>query len=215
MERIINYSELPKANGESVYLRMESDPNLYLCLMSKGYRIVHNAKDADDKTIFVTGCRQYMQSFSDGEYKNVFDTKVEGLLSTHDIVKPKTFRFSYQDLIDFKYKIPFVLKNENQNGGREKFLIATEEDYYNLIYACNDLIKRKLLFVSPYEKNDIRNQLDYGRYLNANFFVQEYISTPSEYCTSLRVVTSIVNSPLPSLQLIPAIFCLVTFIASS
>ena len=34
-----------------------------------------------------------------------------------------------QYLIEHKYKLPFVFKNENANGGKEKFLISTEEDY--------------------------------------------------------------------------------------
>ena len=52
MQRIISYSELPVSEGESVYLKMEeTDPKLYLALMSKGFRIVNNVKAADDSIV--------------------------------------------------------------------------------------------------------------------------------------------------------------------
>ena len=35
MERIISYDDLPLSLGQSVYLRMESDPRLYVSLLSK------------------------------------------------------------------------------------------------------------------------------------------------------------------------------------
>ena len=53
------------------------------------------------------------------------------------IEKPRTRKFSYQDLINGEYKLPFVFKNEKAHGGCEKFLIATEHDYEQLIKACN------------------------------------------------------------------------------
>ena len=42
MERIISYDELPKSTGQSIYLRMETDPKLYLTLLRNGYKIVNN-----------------------------------------------------------------------------------------------------------------------------------------------------------------------------
>ena len=41
MEKIISYDELPYAKGQSVYLRMETDPKLYVSLISKGYRVIN------------------------------------------------------------------------------------------------------------------------------------------------------------------------------
>ena len=49
MKRIITYDELPNARGESIYLRMETDPALYTSLLSKGYRIINHIKDADEQ----------------------------------------------------------------------------------------------------------------------------------------------------------------------
>ena len=42
MEKIITYDELPKSNGQSIYLRMETDPRLYVTLLSKGYKVINN-----------------------------------------------------------------------------------------------------------------------------------------------------------------------------
>ena len=189
MERIISYDELPTSRGQSIYLRMETDPKLYISLLSKGYKIVNNIVNANQSTIYITGQRQVKESFTFEDYKDKVDTKIRDLLKQKDITKPKTIKFSYDDLIKYNYQVPFVLKNENQNGGREKFLIATEEDYKNLIKACTILIERKILN-TPYSEDDIRNQIDYNKYLNLNFSIQEYIKTPSKYNTTVRVLTS-------------------------
>ena len=192
MERIIDYNELPRSKGQSIYFRMETDPKLYISLMSKGYKIINHISDSNESTIYLTGRRQDRNCNSFDEYKNIVDNNIQNTLKENGIVKPNTYKFSLKDLINYKYKIPFVLKNENQNGGREKFLINTEEDYENLILACTFLINRK----SKNNSNDIREQIDYNKYLNLNFTVQEYIPTPSKYNTTVRILTSSSNDLL-------------------
>ena len=190
MERIISYQELPFAKGESIYLRMETDPKLYLSLLSKGYHIVNHISDAEENTIYVTGKRQDNESTSADEYVQKVNLKYEGILSDRGFAKPKTVPFSYHALVNHQYSIPFVFKNERLNGGKEKFLIATKEDYDNLVRACEFLIERKYLLLSPYQYDDVRNRIDYQRYLDLNFSVQEYVETPTEFCTSMRVLSS-------------------------
>ena len=196
MERIIDYDELPASRGQSIYLRMETDPKLYISLLSKGYRLINNITSADNSTIYVTGRRQDFICESFQEYKAKVDSEIQSLLMKNGIIKPKTSRFCYEDLLRHKYKLPFVLKNENQNGGREKFLIATEEDYKNLINACNFLLDRKLLYLIGIDMTDIRCQIDYASYLTENFTIQEYIQTPSEFNTTIRILTSASNDLL-------------------
>ena len=199
MERIIeSYDELPSSRGQSIYIRMETDPRLYLSLLQKGYRIVNRISEADGKTIYVTGRRQDRTATSTKEYKKQVDSLIQTSLKSRHITKPKTAPFSYQDLVDYKYQIPFVFKNENQNGGREKFLIATEEDYENLIATCNLLIQNNLFF-SPYAADDDRNNINYRKYLEDNFTIQEYVHTPSEYNTTIRLITSASNDLLCAL----------------
>lgn len=192
MERIISYDELPRSSGQSIYLRMETDPKLYVTLLSKGYRIINNITQANESTIYVTGRRQDTKCSSNDEYRNTVDTNIQTTLKEKGIVKPNTTSFSYSDLINYKYQIPFVLKNENQNGGREKFLINTEEDYESLISACIFLITRKI----PNNSSDLRKCINYDKYLNLNFTVQEYIPTPTNYNTTVRVLTSSSNDLL-------------------
>ncbi len=192
MERIISYDELPRSDGQSIYLRMETDPKLYITLLSKGYKIINNINDSNKSTIFVTGRRQDTKCNSSEEYRRIVDSNIQKFLQNNGIVKPNTVNFSYSDLINHKYQLPFVLKNEKQNGGREKFLINTEEDYENLICACTSLINRKI----SNDSTDIREYIDYNKYLNLNFTVQEYIPTPTDYNTTVRILTSSSNDLL-------------------
>ena len=190
MERIITYDEIPNVRMQKIYLRMSAYPRLYLSLLSKGYRIVNHPDDCDEETIYITGKREITDLKKMDAYLPDFDKKLRDFLKEKGIEKPLTRRFSYQDLIDGKYKLPFVLKNETINGGNEKFLIATEEDYENLVKACNYLISGLFHINSPYPREDLRNRLDYREYLDTYFSVQEYVQTPTKYNTSIRVITS-------------------------
>lgn len=189
MERIISYDELPFSYGDSVYFRMETDPKLYLTLISKGYKVVKDIRDADESTIFITGRRQdyFCQNYE--EYRRLINGSIQKSFGNNGITKPKTVKFSYNDLINYKYQLPFVLKNENQNGGREKFLISTEDDYNNLIKACRYLLDRHQMELA-HDSEDLKYQIDYDKYLDLNFNVQEYIPTPSKYNTTVRVLTT-------------------------
>lgn len=196
MEKIISYEEIPFSNGENIYLRNETDPKLYVSLLLKGYKVIKNISDADEKTIYVTGRRQDYLCKTYEEYRNKVINSIDNSFMNNDIIRPNTLSFSYDDLFNYKYKIPFVLKNENQNGGREKFLINNEEDYENLIKACKVLLNKKIIDFNFLKLNDIRFKVDYNRYLTENFTVQEYINTPSEFNTTVRILTTSFNDLL-------------------
>ena len=196
MESIISYNDLPRSQGESIYLRMETDPKLYLSLLSKGYRMVNNIVNAQADTIYVTGRRQDFECKTSEEYKDLVDSNIQSGLAESNIVKPMEAKFSIEDLLNYKYQIPFVLKNENQNGGREKFLINTEEDYENLICACKFLLNKDDELLFDVDDADIKCKINYYQYLTRNFVVQEYIETPSEYNTTVRLLTSPSNDLL-------------------
>ncbi len=190
MERIITYDEIPVSKGQSIYFRMETDPKLYISLVSKGYQIVKNIIYADESTTYVTGRRQDYKRTTPEGYKEYIDSKIQDYFKARKIVKPTSVKFSVQDLIEHKYKLPFVLKNENQNGGREKFLIQTEDDYESLICACEFLLEKNLTVLLQLPEDDPRVRINYNRYLNLNFSVQDYIPTPSMYNTTIRLLTS-------------------------
>ena len=196
MERIIDYEEIPSSKGESIYIRLETDPKLYLTLLNKGYRLVSNIMGADSKTIYVTGKRQAYGFNNTLEYKKEVAKDIEKVLSGHNITKPKTYNFNYNSLINYKYRLPFVLKNENRNGGKEKFLIRTEKDYENVIKACTFLINRNVMEILSQNNTDSRYNIDYEDYLKANFTIQEYIETPSIYNTTVRLLTTPSNDLL-------------------
>lgn len=190
MERIITYDELPYAFGQSIYLRNETDQRLYVSLIAKGYRIVDHVLDTDESTIYLTGARQAFGYKTSEEYIRALDTSIQSSLAKNGITKPKTIKFNVKDLKEHKYKVPFVLKNETFNGGKEKFLIQTEEDYENLINTCEFLLNRNLFFLTPYNPDDLERLINYDNYLNTNFSVQEYIPTPSKYNTTVRLLTT-------------------------
>ena len=196
MEKIISYEEIPFSNGENIYLRNETDPKLYVSLLLKGYKVIKNISDADEKTIYVTGRRQDYLCKTYEEYRNKVINSIDNSFMNNDIIRPNTLSFSYEDLFNYKYKTPFVLKNENQNGGREKFLINNEEDYENLIKACKVLLNKKIIDFNFLKLNDIRFKVDYNRYLTENFTIQEYINTPSEFNTTVRILTTSFNDLL-------------------
>jgi len=190
MERIVNYNEIPFSRGKSIYFRMETDPKLYFTLMYKGYHIVNNIQDADQSTIYLTGRRQDYLTSNTEEYKLKVTEDMLLSLKKKGITKPKTECFSFDKLFAHQYELPFVLKNENQNGGREKFLIQTEVDYENLVKSCLYLLDREVMFLGYLKSGDSRYQVDYSKYLESNFSVQEYIHTPSEYNTTVRIITT-------------------------
>ncbi len=196
MEKIISYGELPFTDGQSVYMRMETDPKLYINLISKGYKVVNNIYDADASTIFITGRRQLLGCKNAEEYKEIVDKTIQSFLLKKGIAKPSTMKFSLDDLLNYRYQLPFVLKNEHRNGGKEKFLIANEQDYENLINACNCLLDKNLMYLTSLGSNNAACQVNYGEYLEDNFFVQEYIPTPSDYNTTVRLLTSSSNDLL-------------------
>ena len=195
MEKIISYNELPFSFGDSVYYRRETDPKLYLALLAKGYKVISDIRDSDSNTIYITGRRQDNNCKNNSEYKELINSSIQETFKREGITKPKTSKFSFYDLISYKYSLPFVLKNDNQNGGKEKFLIKTEDDYNNLIEACLFLIDRKKLLLSD-QIDDLKYQIDYNKYLDVNFSIQEYINTPTEFNTTVRILTSPENDLL-------------------
>ncbi len=182
MEKIISYSDLPDGDGQKIHLRMETDPTLYLELFKKGYRIINTINEADESTIYVTGKRQVRGCFNTEEYLAKFDEKFLSALKERNVTIPITRKFSYKDLINGDYKLPFVFKNEKAHGGTEKFLISTAQDYKQLIRAINDMILFKR------RESKLFTEEDYS--------IQEFIETPTKYCTSVRLLTSSSNDLL-------------------
>ena len=111
MQRIINYSEIPESEGETIYIKMdEVDPKLYLTLMAKRYRLVSDIRKADESTIYLNGQRQISGVSGRKAYIEKVNDEMQYLFHNKDINKPRTVRFSFIDLLNFEYKIPFVLK---------------------------------------------------------------------------------------------------------
>lgn len=196
MERIVSYDEIPKSDGRhSIYIKVSTDYNLLKALFLKGYRLIKHICYADDDTIYVTERQQDYLVSSTEEYKELVDGVVKRFLRDEDITLPKTYPFDYEKLIFHRYKLPFVFKNTALNCGREKFLIRTEEDYDNLIATVNILSNPGFFLLIGENNDDKRYRVDYNKHFS-NFVIQEYVDTPTEYNTSVRLLTSSSNDLL-------------------
>ena len=196
MERIVGYSEIPKSDGRhSIYIKFNSDAEFLRTLFDKGYRLINHINDADEDTIYVSERQQDYMVSSTEEYHALVDEVVKRFLKDEDITTPKTYNFDFDALLHHKYKLPFVFKNVLINRGKEKFLIQTEEDYEKLINACSILMNPGFLFMVGKGNNDDRYHINYRRYLS-NFVIQEYVDTPTDYNTSVRLLTSSSNDLL-------------------
>lgn len=191
MERIITYDEIPFSFGKKIYYKKtEEDPKLVSILTKKCYRLIDDIRFTDKNTIYLTGRREDYICESTKAYRYMVDCNIQRTLGERNITKPGTYAFNMDDLREHKYKLPFVFKNENQNGGREKFLIRTEEDYEKLIKACSELVSGMY-----YNPSRLITSVNYNDYFST-FVIQDYIDTPSKYNTSVRLLTTPSNNLL-------------------
>ena len=49
-----------------------------------------------------------------------------------------------------------------------------------------------------FDEDDLKSKINYNDYLNLNFTVQDYIQTPTDYNTTVRILTSSSNDLLYS-----------------
>ena len=105
-------------------------------------------------------------------------------------------------------ELPLVLKNEESQGGTEKFIIRTKgqlekvKKFYNEINSYDR--QQRINMIREYyddptvevDENGRSNRglsvvfIDYKKEFNKNLIFQKYINTPTSYNTSLRVLFS-------------------------
>lgn len=160
----MNFREISKGNGQKVYLALVNPliQSKYYSkvrdyLQQNGYTVIEDNKDIDNDTFFLV-LQKGIYPQSEIYYK--IEKLILAILKGYDIEKPETYPFT-TELSNMHY--PFVVKNELEHGGKDKYLIKNEEQFRN--FVTQD---------SNYQK----------------YVVQRYINTPTKYNTSLRVITS-------------------------
>ena len=126
-------------------------------MKENGYNVIEDNQEIDENTFFLV-LEKGIYPQSEIYYKT--EELILPILNKYNIDKPETFAFT-QDISNFQYS--FVVKNELEHGGKDKYLIKNEDNF-------NDFI------------NSNNNYQDY--------VIQRYINTPTRYNTSLRVITS-------------------------
>lgn len=105
--------------------------------------------------------------------------------------------------------LPFILKNQKEDGGIDKILIESPKQleifkiFYEEIndYSFQEAIKRtkktwglgdNVVFEEDGSSNSpvSISRINYKKRLKTDFVMQEFIQTPTKYNTSLRVITS-------------------------
>jgi len=234
--------ELPQGNGQEVYIdpdwikgedeqsflfRVPDDMettvkslrrNVVDSLYNLGYRITSDSTTVSDDAIFFTPCCDKHINNTEKEYKAKKDTKIRDCLSDEKVKEPLTILFPEDSFPLTLLPLPFVLKNKQENGGIEKFIIRTPEQldifkrFYDEIKAYDRQIRveaarKQFSFLgdtSNLEFDEKGNSIagtghmrglsilnpNFKKKLHEDFVIQKFIKTPTKYNTSLRVVTS-------------------------
>ncbi len=143
------------------------------------------------------------------EYVTKKNSKIFFCLSSEGITEPYSITFPIDSFPNNLPPLPLVLKNEESQGGMEKFIIrtpkqlATLKRFYNEIDAyarqkAIDEVKREYSFISDleFDENGHSNSpisiyfIDYKKEFHQSMRIQKFVKTPTKYNTSLRVLTS-------------------------
>ena len=139
-------------------------------LESEGFVNTYDRNDLRDKLFFIMDSDVCEYEPGTKEYKNEFNKRMFEAGGTN-LNYPYSLYFL--DYLNNPF-YPAVLKNESVNGGIDKFFIENEEQL--------NILKK---FYSDFKNND-----DIKFLLEDNCIFQQFIETPTEYKTYLRVLMS-------------------------
>lgn len=174
-----------------------------------GYKVVTDSKTVDNNAFFFTPCLDKHINDTKEDYNAKKKNKIYLYLLNEGITEPLTVSFPINSFPDSLPALPLVLKNEESQGGMEKFLINKPEQleilkrfYYEINpYARKktiEKVKQKFSYYKDleFDENGRSNKgicidfVDYKKEFHENMIIQKYIKTPTQYNTSLRVLTS-------------------------
>lgn len=206
----MEFYDIPQGNGQKIYV----DPRWVTkevadYLSEKCYDIITDSALATDDIFFFTPCLDEHINNVKEDYVGKKMKKLRECFIGEDVNEPLTLTFPEDSFIEELPALPFVLKNINENGGQEKFIIRTPEqveilkrfyqegDDYDFECRVKQCQKEwaclgKLTFdkTGHSDKGICFIPAKYSEEFHKNMVIQEYISTPTKYNTSMRVLTS-------------------------
>ncbi len=201
----ITFPDIPREQSNLVY---EAYKEMFKKLFEKGYKIITDSRLVNDDTFFFTPCLDKHINKSKFEYKSKKDLKIKNSLNEYGISEPLSINFAINEFPSNLPELPLILKNEESQGGDEKFLIRTKEQLDKVrrfYYEINSYDKQQRInkIRQQYGDNNIEfdengkssrglcvNFIDYKEEFNKNMRFQKFINTPTSYNTSLRVLFS-------------------------
>ena len=230
----MEFRDIPYGNGQTVYIdedwingedekdfllsmpeSMETSAQqvrreMIAYLTNSGYKVITDSSIADDDTFFFSPCWDKHINSNRSEYEIKTNKKIIESLAKGSIKMPFTIEFPDSTFPDQLPSLPFVLKNEHENGGKEKYLIESKEQldilkkFYEEINAYDrkqreERVKKQYAWYNPnlefdeegHSKDGFSLLLpNYKEILHNDFVIQKFINTPTKYNTSLRVITS-------------------------
>ncbi len=178
-------------------------------LIDLGYNVITDSSEVSEDAFFFTPCLDKHINKDAKEYSSKKNKKISESLKMTNVSFPFTLGFPDEEFPRDVPKLPFVLKNVKEEGGIDKVLIRTEEQleifkkFYDEIYdySFKEAIKQtkrkwglgdNIVFDEDGNSNCpiSISRINYKKRLHEDFVMQEYIETPTEYNTTLRVVVS-------------------------
>lgn len=208
----MEFYNIPNGNGQKIYVDPKWVPEkLISYLNEKCYDVITDSSLASDDIFFFTPCLDEHINSKKEEYVAKKMRKIRTCFIGERVSEPQTITFPKDHFPERILPLPFVLKNLEENGGYEKFILRTPEQletlkrFYDEIndydFECRSknanrewkCLGKKIIF----DKNTGRSNtaiclmvFDYKEIFNERMVIQEYIETPTKYNTSMRVLTS-------------------------
>lgn len=202
----INFPNIPINQSNPVY---EAYKELFEILFEKGYKVITDSNTVSNNAFFFSACLDKQINKTKEEYNNKKRNKINFYLNNHKITEPFSISFPIDSFPKKLPNLPFILKNESSQGGEEKFILRTPEQLETLIKFYNEInsyAKEKTIEEVKhawscfpdleFNENGRSNRgicidfVDYKKEFHQNMRIQKFIKTPTEYNTSLRVLTS-------------------------
>lgn len=208
----MEFYNIPNGNGQKIYIDTRWMPEELLSyLNTKCYDIITDSSLATDDIFFLTPCLDEHINSKKEEYVAKKMRKLRTCFIGEQVSEPRTITFPKDNFPHQLLPIPFVLKNLEENGGYEKFILRTPEQlktlkrFYDEIndydFECRSkqaneewkCLGKKIIFDRKTGQSNTAISMwvfDYKEIFNERMVIQEYIETPTEYNTSMRVLTS-------------------------
>ncbi len=202
----INLPDVPISQSNPVY---EAYKELFKYLFENGYKVVTDSSMVGNDAFFLTPCLDKHINNTKEDYAFKKKNKIDFYLNSEGITEPFSISFPTDSFPEILPSLPFVLKNEEGQGGTEKFILRTPEQiailkrFYNEINFYDrqkriEIVKRQWSCFPDleFDENGRSNRgisidfVDYKKEFHQNMRIQKFIKTPTKYNTSLRVLTS-------------------------